>query len=366
MLPLIREQGIDLEVVLLRSVAPDREQGLRDAGVPVRALEVSGLGQTARALRRELRATRPDVVHLSLFEPIVAGGFAAVGTGVAVLASMVNTPPAMGPGAAADTGGAPWKVRLVRGLEAWVCRHLVTHLHAVTPGVARAVVRDFGVAEAAISVAPRGRSSDRFFPPSDEQRAAARSSFGLGPTDRLIAAVGRHEPAKGWGDLLDAVPAIAAGAPTAQVLLAGRAGAFTGEMEAKIDALGIADRVRLLGVLDDPERLLAAADLFVLSSRREGTSGATIEAMATGLPVVATAVEGLEGIVVDGRNARVVPIAAPAELARGVLEVLADDALADRLRAGSRATFAEHFELGRAVEAMADLYRTVASSATAR
>lgn len=361
LLPTLRPRGVDVELALLRSADREAEASLRRRGVGVRILGTgSSVPATARALRALVRQQRVDVLHATLFTPIVAASLATIGTGVPVLASMVNTPPARRSNV--DASGRPWKVEAAVTVEALACRHLVTRLHAVTPGVRRATEARYGVDPSRIVVAERGRDGDRFHPPTPEARAAIRAELGLGADDEVVVALGRHEPSKGFGDLVDAVARLAPDRPRLRVVLAGREGTQTAALRSRIGAAGLTDRIDLLGRRPDPERVLAAGDLFVLSSLREGTSGASIEAMATGLPVVATRLAGLEGILVDDRQALLVPAGDPPALARAVARVLDDPDLARRLGTAGRATFAARFTLDASSAAFAEMYRSVAGA----
>lgn len=361
-LPPLREQGIDAQMLLVRSVSPERERELADAGVPVRIIgPAANPLALARRVRPVLRSERPDLLHVTLFEPIVGGGLGALGTGVPVLATQASTPPETGRGSVVDTSGHRRKVQVALALEGLALRRLVAHVHAVTPGVRTAVHQRFGVPLDRISVAERGRDPERFRPPTAAERAAARADLGVGEDDEVLVALGRHDPAKGYGELIEAI-ALLADRPRLVLLLAGREGTATDDLRAAIARHRLEDRVRLLGDRPDPERILAAGDLFVLSSRREGTSGAAIEAMATGLPIVSTRLAGLAGIVHDGEQARTVPVADAPALAAAIAEVLDDPDLAARLADGGRATFTGRFTLDRSVAALGDLYRRVAAT----
>lgn len=360
-LPHLGDHGIDVEVSLLTSVAPDRERALVEAGVPVRVLgPTGGLIDVARRVRRLVTTTEPDLVHATLFSPIVGAALGTIRTGVPVLASMVNTPPVFGRDRPVDTAGSPAKVRAAVAVEAFTCRRLVEHLHAVTPGVRDAVIERFRVDPARITVAERGRDGQRFRPPSAAERSEARAVFSMGADDEVLVALGRHDPQKGFVDLIEAVHLLAADRPRLRLLIAGREGTATAALREAIDGAGLADRITLLGDRPDPERVLAAGDLFVLSSRREGTSGATIEAMASGLAVVATELDGLRGIVVDGEQARTVPVADPSALAAAIAEVLDDPDLATAFGRAGRSTFESRFTVERSVAALAALYRQTA------
>lgn len=362
-LPVLAADGLAPELVLLRSLDPDRERALADQGVPVRVLPPSAgpLG-LAKELRPMLRTDPPALLHATLFTPIVGGALAALRTRVPVLATQAIVPPDLHRLGRADTSGSPWKVRAAMEVEAFALRRLVTHVHAVTVGVREEVVRRFGVPRSHITVAERGRDPQRFRPPTAAERAAVRADLGVPHDAPVLVALGRHEPSKGFDVLVDAVALLVEQQPDVRLLLAGREGTITPELRAAIDRRGLAERMLLLGDRPDPERVLAAGDVFLLSSRREGTSGATIEAMATGLPVVATQLSGMVGVVTDGVEALLVPVDDPRAMAAAVVRVLEDPDLAARLGARGRRAFEDRFTIERSARALGDLYRDVAAS----
>jgi len=362
-LPGMRAHGIVPELWLLRSIAADHEQSMRDAGIDVRVLDGgSNPVGIARAVHRMLRAGRPDLLHVTLFEPIVGGALGAIGTGVPVLATQASTPPETGRTAAADASGSRWKIRVAVELEAFVCRHFVTRVHAVSPGVRDLVAKAYRIPPERISVAERGRDAARFHPVEPSERLAERIALGVGPDEEVLVALGRHEPSKGFDDLIAAFALVVRARPRTRLLIAGREGTLTAHLTAAIAAAGLEDRVTLLGNRPNPERILAAADVFVLSSRREGTSGATIEAMATALPVVATELPGLDGIIDDGVQALTVPVGQPKQMADAIVAVLEDPDLRARLAREGLATFTSRFTLDRSIDALSELYRSVAAS----
>ena len=98
-------------------------------------------------------------------------------------------------------------------------------------------------------------------------------------------------------------------------------GPLAKQLEQERDGLGLAERFWFLGYREDPIRVLVAADVFCLSSRFEGLPIALLEAMAAGLPVVATRVGGMPSVVTDGREGRLVPAGDPAALAAALAEL---------------------------------------------
>jgi glycosyltransferase involved in cell wall biosynthesis len=201
---------------------------------------------------------------------------------------------------------------------------------------------------------------------SPETREAARARLGLDPNRAVVGTIGRLEPRKGYEVLLAAMQVIAArtNGTCPQVLLVGD-GPLREALERRTDEVGLGHVVRFTGNLSDVRPALAAMDVFVLPSHEEGMSNALLEAMASGRPVVATAVGGTGELVADGRTGLLVPPAAPAELAAAVLCLLHDRPRAAQLAAAAQAFVGREFgartrvaELERLYEAAVDARRT--------
>ncbi|MFN3476312.1 MAG: glycosyltransferase family 4 protein [Candidatus Methylomirabilales bacterium] len=158
--------------------------------------------------------------------------------------------------------------------------------------------------------------------------SAVKVSLGLPPEAFLIGSVGRLEPIKGPRYLLEAFQALAPRFPHLSLAFVGE-GELLPELRSYAKSEGLADRVLFLGWRDDVPVLLHAFDLFVLPSLNEGMGRALVEAMATGLPIVATRacgipeVVGEAGLLVEAGNARA--------LADGIEQLLLDPALRSRL-----------------------------------
>jgi glycosyltransferase involved in cell wall biosynthesis len=133
-------------------------------------------------------------------------------------------------------------------------------------------------------------------------------------------------------------------------------------VEEEIRLLGLEPAVELAGERNDVPELLATADLFVLSSHSEGLPLSILEAMAAGLPVVASNVGGVPEAVVDGDTGLLVPPSDPQSLAAAIDRLLGDPALRRRLGQAGRTRIAEHFDLAAVHQAHLDLYRRVLAS----
>lgn len=147
-----------------------------------------------------------------------------------------------------------------------------------------------------------------------------RASLDVGPDRVLWLAVGHPHRQKGYDVLVEAWRRVATEVPVAELRIAGE-GPDRARLERRIRERGMADTCRLLGFRDDVPRLLSAADAFVLSSRWEGSPNAVMEAMASGLPVVATGVGGLPELLDGGEAGRLVPPEDPERLAEVMIEV---------------------------------------------
>jgi len=157
-----------------------------------------------------------------------------------------------------------------------------------------------------------------------------------GDACRTVVGVGRLIPAKGFDVLLRAYAKIAPAFPEMKLVIAGE-GPERERLEALAHALGVAGQLTLAGWLEEPGELLAAADIFVLSSRYEGFPNALLEAMACGVPVIATACTGASEIVTHEVDGLLVSLDAPDELARALQRLAADPALRERLASRAHA-----------------------------
>jgi glycosyltransferase involved in cell wall biosynthesis len=162
-------------------------------------------------------------------------------------------------------------------------------------------------------------------------RAEARAGLGLGATVPVVAQVAALRPDKAHEVMLEAFARVRRAQPEAVLLLAGD-GPRRRDLEALADRLGLGECCRFLGVRRDVGDVLAAADVFALSSDplQETLSVAAIEAMFAGLPVVATAVGSMDEIVVPGRTGLLVPHRRPDLLAEALTGLLADPEAARR------------------------------------
>ncbi len=159
-------------------------------------------------------------------------------------------------------------------------------------------------------------------------------------------------------NLLEAVVQVVAREPSFQLQIVGD-GPCLPEARQTIEQRGLGEQVQLLGARHDVPELLRNASLFVLPSRTEGMSLAILEAMASGLPVVATRVGGNVEVVEDGQTGWLVPASDPVQLAEAILQVWGDRDLAQRFGEAGRERAHRHFEATHMVRQYEAMYLEV-------
>jgi glycosyltransferase involved in cell wall biosynthesis len=178
----------------------------------------------------------------------------------------------------------------------------------------------------------------------------------------LAVYTGRLHDMKGLDHLVAAWPAVLRRRPDARLWLVGDGG-YRRHLTELVDNLGLAGRVLLTGAFDDVEDFLLAADAFVLPSLEEGMSVALLEAMARGLPVVATKIPANEVLIENGRHGRLVPTEDSDALAAAVLELWDNPELAARWGEQAQARVGAEFSLDKMVDDHLVLFERLLSSA---
>ena len=189
------------------------------------------------------------------------------------------------------------------------------------------------------------------------ERGQARSALAVGPDDVVVGTVANLRPEKGYDVLIDAAAnlQLEPGRATVLIVAVGQ-GPLEADLRARISAQGLDDRVRLLGYREDPLGVAAGFDVFTLASRHEGLPVALMEALALGLPVVATAAGGIPEMITDEVEGLLVPIDDPVALARAWRRVADDATLRARLAEGA-ADRAHAFAIEPAVRTIEERYR---------
>jgi len=316
---------------------------LRDAGVDVHPIVASG-----RAYRRERRefgavcsAIRPDVVHSHGYRSDVLHAGVARQCGIPLVSTVHGF-----------TGG-DWKNRLFERVQVRWLRRFDAVVAVSTPLGEDLVAR--GVPRAHLSIIRNALQA-----PSDTlSRREACTALALPTAGFNVGWVGRLSPEKGVDVFLDAIDRLD-DVPLQAVVLGD--GPEQGAMEARVRAGPLRDRVRFCGVVENARRLFTAFDAFVLSSRTEGTPMVLLEAMATGVPIVATRVGGVPDVV-SPEEALLVPSGDAGAIAEAVRAIRSDDRSARRRAGAARRRLESAFSVQAWLGEYEDLYRRLVASA---
>ncbi|HET8898237.1 MAG TPA: glycosyltransferase [Rhodanobacteraceae bacterium] len=317
---------------------------LVEAGIPVHACH-KRLGADLRALwrlRRHIGAHRTEVLHTHNNSAHYIALTASRGMR---LPAVINTRHGMG---ALDPTN-PRERKYVR------THGRTDRMVAVCTAAGEVLVQRGYVPRDKLRVVHNGIHSEQFVAANAAARARVRRELGLSPDTRLIGSVGRLNVAKDQVTLVEAIARLRRRGLNAALLLAGE-GAMRATLEARIAELGVSAQVFLLGDRPDVGDWLQGFEVFTLSSTSEGYSIALLEAAASGLPIVATAVGGNGEIVRDGSNGLLVPPSSPEALAVALGAVLEDPERAQAMGEAGRAFMAAHGNVGAMAEGYAAVY----------
>lgn len=185
-----------------------------------------------------------------------------------------------------------------------------------------------------------------------------RSEIGVGSETPVALAVGRYSPQKDHPTLLRAWALVRHRMPDAVLALIG-GGQLEAETRALADSLGLGGSVRFCATRPDLRSAYTDADVVVLSSLWEGLPYVVLEALATGTPVVSTAVDGIPEAVTHGETGLLVPPSAPEPVAAALVELLSDRDRSRAMGEMGRADVAERFSLEGMIDGLASVYRDV-------
>ena len=233
-------------------------------------------------------------------------------------------------------------------------------LVAVSERVRRIALTEEGVNPEKVVVFLNGITPAMVDEPLSVLRDRVHQELGMSTNDFLILTVGRVTVQKGHTYLLDAIPQVLMQFPKAVFAIAGD-GHLRHALQDKAMQMGIDGSIHFLGTRSDIPELLSVADVFVLPSLWEGLPLALLEAMSVGLAVVATRVEGVESIIVDGENGFLVPSEDVDALSTALIKILEDKG--GRIRFGDRNKILveEFFTIDRMCESYAELFIEVYS-----
>lgn len=188
-----------------------------------------------------------------------------------------------------------------------------------------------------------------------ERRGALEALVGAPVIGPVVASIGRLSAEKGHIDLVEALGILRVRGQAVSAVLAGD-GPVKPQIEARIRELGLAGRVHLTGYVSRPQDILNETDLMVLPSHTEGLPNAALEALAMGVPVLATNVGGTPEVIVDGDTGCLIAPRQPAAIADGIADFLANPDRWRQMAARGRAFVERHFDFQARTRALEQMY----------
>jgi glycosyltransferase involved in cell wall biosynthesis len=294
-----------------------------------------------RNLVRHIRENDVNLLHSHTLGVSVYACLAGLRTGVPVICTLHGEP---------DLGRrGRW-----RAIKFAILRRGAARIVLVSNHLRDNLLRESRIPAGQTSVVHNGVDCDRHVGGPDR---TFRAELGIGDDCFLFGAIGNVRVLKAYDDLLQAAAIAVKENPKLRIAVVGEGSGDLLEGLLRLRAeLGLEKIVHFVGFRQDITLPLRGLDAFVLSSRSEGFSIATIQAMASGLAVVATRSGGPEEIVTDGVDGILVPAADPAALAGAMVRLAGDKELRARLGSAARATARARFSLTRMLESYEGIY----------
>ena len=309
------------ETQLLRDqLAEGRKRGLEVINIPSLVRRISPLNDLMALISifQLLHHSKPDIVHTHTSKAGILGRLAAWMARVPII---IHTP--HGHVFYGHFGSLLSRIFLhIEKLLGKITHHQIALTHQECNDYLRLAVSQ----PTNTSVIHSGVDVHRFIEGA-KQRKKKRKELGVPPDSLVIGYVGWLVSIKGVTYLISAMARVVEQHPESILVLAGK-GDDKGDEETKlrerVEGLGLEDRVRFLGWRADVDEIMASFDIFVLPSLNEGMGRVLVEAMAAGLPIVASRVGGIPDLVKDGQNGLLVPSEDAAALGKAICDLLAD------------------------------------------
>ena len=298
-----------------------------------------------RKLIQILRERKFDVLHTHLTYAIILGGIAGRLTGTPVVASIHNL----------NSYRYSWQYLESVSLRLFTDRRIaVGWMVAKThQAYAKSYIDRFPIDVVQNPVEPALNLSQK-------EKLAVRTEIGADPSRLLLVTVGRLGKSKGYDDLLDAVDELRRTHPHILLAIAG-AGSYLDAITEKIKSLKLDEHVRLLGLRSDVPRLLAASDIYVSASHAEGLPISILEAMAAGLPVVATDVGDIP-LIIKPEFGICVPAHQPGRIAAALRDLVENPEKRVSFGSKAREYVTQHHSPDVWLDQLLDIYNQVISA----
>ena len=246
--------------------------------------------------------------------------------------------------------------RLFLIIERWLAKRTDV-LIAISPNVANDVLHTYQIGDARqVRLIPLGFNLDRLLAVSPSDRVDARKELAIPDAALVVTTIGRLTAIKHQTLFLQMAQCLIQSSHRFVFLVVGD-GDLRADLQMQAKQLGVEEQMRFLGWRGDLETIYGATDLFVLTSRNEGTPVALIEAMAAGVPSVSTDVGGVRDVITGPDLGLLVPFGDPHALAAAVMELADDPHRRQKLGLQARASMQERFQGGCLVGSITQLYR---------
>ena len=332
-------------IICLAGFNPAFRERIRNPDVEVISLDKRPGKDLGAYLRfwRLLRRLKPDIVHTRNLGTVDMQW-------VACAAGVKHRVHGEHGWEASDPQGLnPKGLRIRRG-----CRSVIHRYVPMSQDIARWLQEHVGVEAGRVRQLYSGVDTEKFTPSLQPSPAGVGEGWGEG--SRLtLGTVGRLDPVKNQSSLLKALAGLSPRFPNLRLTVVGD-GPLRASLETQAASLAIIDKVTFTGARSDTPDLMRGFDVFVLPSINEGISNTILEAMATGLPVVAGRVGGNPELVVDGVTGRLYDPADPASLEQALLPYLTDPALRQAHGKAARDRVVQNFSLDAMVTRYSALY----------
>jgi sugar transferase (PEP-CTERM/EpsH1 system associated) len=328
-------------VVIALDAGGENEDALRCSGIEYHVLG-GGKYWDVRChwkLTRLLRDIGADIVHTHHFAPLLRTLPSAMLAGVRRVIHTEHSE---------DYLRTRLDHRLALRMMSWFTHAFVVVADAMEPFYREEVA----IAAARLRVIANGVDTERFHPPADMR--ALRRAAGL-PGGLLIGTAGRFFPEKNFETLVRGAAGALRRNPDAHLVMVGDGPERT-HLEQVAQALGIADRVIFAGWRKDIADVIAALDVFVLTSVREGCPLAVLEAMSSGVPVIATPVGDVEKVVLAGRTGLLFPVGDVEALSSALIELLENDVRRHAMGRQARSRILVNYNQRTTIERYAEAY----------
>lgn len=313
-------------------------------------------------LRRQLAAVAPDLLHTHLIRTDICGRVVARTLGIPVVCTIHESP--YYPEVYIDNPGLNRaKYALMKQLDGWTARRYVDEFIVVSRFSGSAAQKYLRVPPERLRLIYNALDPDRIEAAPIDRQGALRQELGIAAGERVITHVGRMAPQKGHRYLLHAFARVLASYPNTRLVLRGD-GPLEPALHGLAAELDIDSRVTFARPIPHSSWLVGLGDVFVFPSLYEGFGIALLEAMAMGIPAVASDIAPLRELVEDERSGLLVPPRDPDAIATALMALLGNPDRARSMGVRAREIVREKFDIRRNAAALQSMYAARLSSAS--